>query len=215
MGIGEKAVQAEHRAGNARERILAAAYELFARRGIRDVGVDELILASGAAKATFYKHFRSKDQVVLAYLEQWYRERHAAIEEAVARHGGRNGAAVLTIFDVFDDWFRQGLVQVSTFLHVMMEMGPAHPLGQASIHYLDRTREQISGLAAAAGLDDPSGFAWSIHILVKGAIVAAAEGDAHAAERARSMAVLLIEDQRQSSEAPASSIAWVPAPPPV
>lgn len=87
---------------------MAAAYELFARRGIRDVGVDELVCASGVAKATFYRHFPSKDDVVLAFLEQWYLERKAAIEEAIARRRSCDEAAMLTIFDVFDDWFRQG-----------------------------------------------------------------------------------------------------------
>ncbi|MFE4543417.1 TetR/AcrR family transcriptional regulator [Arthrobacter sp. NPDC056727] len=178
------------------EKIVAAAYDLFARRGIRDVGVDELIRASGVAKATFYRHFPSKDDVVLAFLEQWYQERTAAIEDAIARRGTRGGAAMLTIFDVFDDWFRQGAVQVSSFLHVMMEMGPDHPLGKASIRYLERTREQIADLAKAAGLDNPNDFAWSIHILIKGAMVAAAEGDAHAAARAKAMAGLLMEDHR-------------------
>jgi len=180
------------------EKILAVAYELFARRGIRDVGVDELIRASGVAKATFYRHFHSKDEVVLAFLEQWYQERTAAIEDAIA-HRGRthDGAAMLTIFDVFDDWFRQGAVQVSSFLHVMMEMGPDHPLGKASIQYLQKTREQIADLAQSAGLDNPYDFAWSMHILIKGAIVAAAEGDPHAAARAKAMASLLMDSHRQ------------------
>ncbi len=50
------------------DRILATAYELFSRRGIRDVGTNELISRSGVAKATFYRHFPSKDALVLAFL---------------------------------------------------------------------------------------------------------------------------------------------------
>jgi AcrR family transcriptional regulator len=180
------------------EKILAVAYDLFARRGIRDVGVDELIRESGVAKATFYRHFHSKDDVVLAFLEQWYQERTAAIEDAIARRGTLSEHAMLTIFDVFDDWFRQGAVQVSSFLHVMMEMGPDHPLGKASIQYLEKTREQIADLAKAAGLGNPYDFSWSMHILIKGAIVAAAEGDPHAAARAKAMASLLMDSHRQT-----------------
>jgi AcrR family transcriptional regulator len=180
----------------ARQRVLDASYELFARRGIRDVGVDELIHASGVAKATFYKHFKSKDDVVLAFLQRWYEERTAAIEQAVARYGNLDGGAVLTIFDLFDDWFRQGAVQVTAFLHVMMEMGPQHPLGRASISYLEKTRQQIADLAESAGLADPQDFAWSIHILLKGAMVADAEGDEHAAQRAKRMARILMDYHR-------------------
>src|SRR6478735_9827045 len=51
------------------DRILATAYELFSRRGIRGVGVNELISSSGVSKATFYRHFPSKDALVLAFLE--------------------------------------------------------------------------------------------------------------------------------------------------
>lgn len=181
------------RPGPARERILGVAYDLFARRGIRDVGVDELIQKSEVAKATFYKHFHGKNEVVLAWLEKWFNERSAAIEAAVARCGNRDEGAVLTIFDVFDDWFRQGAAQVSSFLHVMMEMGPDHPLGRASIGYLEKTRQQVAELAQAAGLTDAQDFAWSIHILIKGAMVADAEGDTQAAQRARRMARILMD----------------------
>lgn len=183
----------------ARERILAASYDLFAKRGIRDVGVDELIEQARVAKATFYKYFRSKDDVALAYLERWYEARSTAIEAAVERRGDHGESALLIMFDVFNEWFQQGAAEVSSFLHVMMEMGPEHPLGRASMEYLARTRAQMAALATAAGLRDAEDFAWSCHILIKGAIVAAAEGDAHAAERARQMAALLIDLHREPS----------------
>ncbi|WP_138444199.1 TetR/AcrR family transcriptional regulator [Sinomonas susongensis] len=180
----------------ARQRILDVSFALFAERGIRDVGVDELIERSGVAKATFYKHFHTKDDLALAYLQRWYEERSAAIDDAVKRHRGSDTPALLAVFDVFDEWFRQGASEVSSFLHVLMEMGPTHPLGRASLDYLARTREQLGDIAREAGLTDPDGFAWSCHILLKGAIVAAAEGDPDAAARARHMAALLIADRR-------------------
>lgn len=180
----------------ARQPILDASFELFARRGIRDVGVDELIERSDVAKATFYKHFHTKDDLDLAYLQRWYQERSAAIETAIARHRSSQTTALLAVFEVFDEWFRQGSVEVSSFLHVLMEMGPQHPLGRASMEYFARTREQLADLARESGLEDPAGFAWSCHILLKGSIVASAEGDPHAAERARHMAALLASDSQ-------------------
>ncbi|HKU10271.1 TetR/AcrR family transcriptional regulator [Sinomonas terrae] len=192
---GKDRAQAPPKPG-ARQRILDVSFSLFAERGIRDVGVDELIERSGVAKATFYKYFRTKDDLVLAYLQRWYEERSAAIDEAVRRHNGSETPALLAVFDVFDEWFRQGSSEVSSFLHVLMEMGPAHPLGKASLEYLARTREQLAGIARNAKLSDPDGFAWSCHILLKGAIVAAAEGDLDAAARARHMAALLVAERR-------------------
>ncbi|WP_138417341.1 TetR/AcrR family transcriptional regulator [Sinomonas gamaensis] len=180
----------------ARERILDTSFDLFARRGIRDVGVDEIITRCGVAKATFYRHFPSKDDLVLAYLDRWFTERSAAIEAATERVG-QGEEALLAVFGVLDDWFQRGAAEASAFLHVMIEMGPEHPLGRASIGYLTRTREQLAALAKAARLEDPEGFAWSSHILIKGAMVADAEGDKHAAERARLMASLLIEHHRK------------------
>src|SRR5438046_9524569 len=73
-----------------RERILETAYELFSRRGIRGVGVDEVIERAGVAKATLYRHFPSKDDLVVAFLElreqRWTRE----ILEAEAKRLGAN-----------------------------------------------------------------------------------------------------------------------------
>ncbi|WP_246036496.1 TetR/AcrR family transcriptional regulator [Sinomonas susongensis] len=175
------------------------AYELFARRGIRDVGVDEIIGRSGVAKATFYRHFPSKDALVLAYLDRWFLARSAAVEAATKSIDSRD-EALLAVFGVLDDWFHRGKAEASAFLHVMIEMGPDHPLGKASIEYLSRTRDQLAAIAIAAGLDDPDGFAWSCHILIKGAMVADAEGDTRAAERARLMARLLIEHHRQRQQ---------------
>lgn len=183
----------------ARERILDTSYELFARRGIRDVGVDEIITRSGVAKATFYRHFPSKDALVLAYLDRWFTARSAAVEAATRNIESRD-EALLAVFGVLDDWFQRGRAEASAFLHVMIEMGPDHPLGKASIEYLSRTREQLAAIAVAAGLEDPDGFAWSCHILIKGAMVADAEGDGSAAERARLMASLLIEHHRQRQQ---------------
>ena len=184
---------------SARERILDTSFQLFARRGIRDVGVDELIARSGVAKATFYRHFPSKEALVMAYMERWFRQRRATIAKASE---GRNTPeeALLAVFEVLDDWFQRDVAEVGAFLQVMIEMGPNHPLGRSSIDYLARIRAQLTELAEASGLRDPEGFAWSFHILTKGAIVASLEGDVQAATRARDMARALIELHRPAAE---------------
>ena len=64
------ALNPEPFAAGARERILATAYGLFARRGIRDVGVDEVVAKADVAKATLYRHFPTKNDLVLAFLER-------------------------------------------------------------------------------------------------------------------------------------------------
>jgi AcrR family transcriptional regulator len=175
---------------NARERILATAYELFSRRGIRDVGIDEVISRSEVAKATLYRHFPSKDHLVLAFLDE--REQRWTldfVEAQARRRGATPQARLLAIFDVFDGWFRrQAEFDACSFINVLLEMGPAHPLGQASIRHLRTIRSIVRTLAEEADLRDPEEFAHSWHLLMKGSIIAAAEGDLDAARRAQSMA---------------------------
>src|SRR6478752_2645976 len=142
------------------ERILLVAYELFSRRGIRDVGVNELIERSGVAKATFYRHFPSKDSLVLAFLEQ--RDKLWTVDLIVSearRRGATPEGRLLAVFDVFGDWFQRGDFEACTFINVLLEMGPGHPLGEASIGYLARIRGHIQALAEEAGLERPDEFA--------------------------------------------------------
>jgi len=180
-----------------RERILQTAYGLFSRRGIRAVGVDEVIARSGVAKATLYRHFPSKQDLVLAFLERREQTWTIGMVEAEARRRGDTPVEqLLAIFDVFDDWFRRDDFDACSFINVLLEMGPDDPVGQASIRHLENIRGIVRGLAKEAGLRDPDGFARSWHILMKGSIISATEGDCDAARRAQAMAKLLIEQHR-------------------
>lgn len=181
----------------ARDRILAAAYELFASRGIRDVGVDEVIERAGVAKATLYRHFPSKDDLVIAFLElreeRWTLE---WVEAEAMRRGTTPEEQLLAIFGLFDEWFHRDDFEACSFVNVLLEMGPEHPAGKASVQHLANIRSMVRKLAEESGLRDPESFARSLHILMKGSIISAAEGDAEAAQRARSMARVLIEQHR-------------------
>jgi AcrR family transcriptional regulator len=182
----------------AKQRIVDTAYELFSTRGVWAVGVDELIGRAGVAKATFYRYFRSKDELVLAFLEQ--REQLWTLEwvEAEARKRGETAEEqLLAIFDLFDEWFHEEGFEGCSFINVMLEFGSGqHELARASAHYLENIRRVVRRLAKEARLRDPSGFALSWHILMKGSIIQAAEGDLDAAKRAKVIARLFIESHR-------------------
>jgi AcrR family transcriptional regulator len=182
----------------ARQRILDTAYDLFSHRGIRAVGVDELITTAGVAKATFYRHFPSKEHLVLAFLEQreqiWVRG--WVVAEALER-GVTPEAQLLAIFDLFGEWFASDDFEGCSFINVLLETGDRHnPVGQACAAAFERLRSVISTLAEEAGLRDPDVFALSWHILMKGSIVQAAEGDIKASERAKTLGRLLIAHHR-------------------
>lgn len=180
-----------------RERIINAAYELFSRRGIRDVAVDEVVERAGVAKATLYRHFASKDDLVLAFLERREQRWTLGLVQAEAtRRGSTPEERLVAIFDVFDEWFHSEDFDACAFINVLLEMGWEHPLGAASIEYLRHIRTMVEELAAEAGLRDPAALAHSWHLLMKGSIVAAAEGDVGAALRAKAMAVALLDQHR-------------------
>ena len=183
---------------SARERILSAAYELFSRRGIRAVGTDEVIERAGVARATLYRHFATKDDLVLAVLQR--REElwtHGLIEAQSEQRGNTPEERLLAIFDVMHDWFqlRDGYEGCS-FINVLLELGADHPAGRASVTHIDHVRDIVRHRAHAAGLTDIEDFASSWHILMKGAIILAAVGDLDAALRAQKMARTLIEQHR-------------------
>ena len=182
----------------ARDRILESAYDLFSRRGVRAVGVEEVIERAAVAKATLYRHFPSKDELVLAFLrrreELWT---HGWVEAEARRRGRTAEARLLAIFDLFDEWFRRDDFEGCAFVNVMLETADVdHPVGRASVDHLENIRGVLRSFAEEAGLRDSDEFAQSFHILMKGAIVQAAEGDVDAAGRAREMARDLIEKYR-------------------
>ena len=163
----------------ARDRILAAAYDLFSRQGIRAVGIDAIIEQSGVARMTLYRHFTSKEQLVLTFLEQremlWT---NGWLQAEVTGRARTPRDRLLAIFDVFDEWFQLDGFEGCTFINVMLETpGPDDAVRRATVEYLARIREFLAGLATDAGIRDADAFARMWHIIMKGSIVSAAEGD--------------------------------------
>ncbi|MHC5796394.1 TetR/AcrR family transcriptional regulator [Lacisediminihabitans sp. FW035] len=178
-----------------RERLTEAAYPLFSRRGIRDVTLEEIERAAGVAAEHHGLVYASRDDAAVDFLARRERDWTIGTIEAGARERGATPQErLLAIFDVFDDWFQRDDFEACSFINVLIEMGAAHPLGQASIEYLVHIRQIVTTLAEEAGLRDPAEFARSWHILMKGSIISATEGDGKAARRAQAMARALISE---------------------
>jgi AcrR family transcriptional regulator len=190
--LGER----EGGSSDARERLLEAAYELFSRRGIQAVGIDAIIERSGVARQTMYRHFASKQDLVSAFLERrdelWTRR---WLQDEVEQRSADPREQLLAIFDVFDAWFRTPEFEGCSFINVMLEHpDPDHALHVESSAYLQRIRDFLADLAGRAGIRNGESFAREWHILMKGSIVAAGEGDHDAARRAQRIAALLLQD---------------------
>src|SRR4029077_777037 len=178
---------------NGRERVGRAAYDLFSREGVRAVGVDAVIARAGTAKMTLYRNFPSKDDLILDFLRR--REQlwtHEWLETESRQRGESPREQLLAIFDVFSEWFSQPDFEGCSFLTTMIEVNDSdHPVHQAAVGHLANIRSYIQELAAKAGIRDTDSFARQWHILMKGSIMAAHEGDKAAAARAGGGGVLL------------------------
>ena len=187
---------------DARERILSTAYDLFCHHGTRAVGIDRVVSEAGVAKMSMYRHFRSKNDLILAVIERrglvWT---EGWVQAETARRATDPAERLLAIFDIFDEWFRQPGFEGCTFVNLLLEVTDRdNPVHQASRDHLRVIREFLRHLAEAAGVADPETFARQWHILLKGSIVSAGEGDVDAARAARLVGELLLRHELAAAQ---------------
>lgn len=184
-----------------RDRLITAAYELFAEKGVSQVGIDAILAHSGCAKASLYGNFRSKDELAIAFLDRrealWTR---AWLETGVKGRASRPEAGLLAIFDVFDGWFRKRSFEGCSFVNVLLESKSGSPLHRSAVSHLRKIRTIVRDLAQEAGLAEPDKFAQIWHMLMKGSIVSACEGNRNAAREAKQAAQLVLDGWKRVSE---------------
>jgi AcrR family transcriptional regulator len=181
------------RPSHGRERILRAAYDLFSRNGLRATGIDAIILSAGIARMTFYRHFNSKNDLVLAFLDE--HEQRWTIgwlkKEVLQRHADPK-ARLLGVFDLFHEWFHQRRFSGCPFIRTLLEAEHASSIHRAAAKHLVNVRSFVEDLAKKAGLGDPGGFAATWHLVMQGSITAAMEGNLDAARDAKRAAAILL-----------------------
>ncbi len=191
----ERDTQALTKSRSGRDRILDAAYDLFSRGGVRAIGVDTITAEADVAKMTLYRNFASKSELALAFLalreERWT---VGWVQGEVQRRASTPAGQLLAIFEIFSEWFARKDFEGCAFVTSLLEFDNREdPVRQACVMHLANIRAFVRGLAAAAGAEDPERFAGQWHILMKGSIVAAHEGDSDAAMKARELGELLLE----------------------
>ena len=143
---------ADHRRSSAaRDRILETAFRLFYARGLRAVGVDTIIAESGVAKATFYKHFPAKDDLIIAYLDRvdevWTGQLHAAAAAA----GPAPADQLVGLFDALGSACRRDGYRGCGFINAAAESLPGTAAHDRTIAHKQRVREWMEALAREAG----------------------------------------------------------------
>ena len=156
----------------ARERLLAAADELFYEHGVHSVGIDKVIDRAGVAKASLYNTFGSKDELVRAYLQGRHERREARILREIDRHEDPVDR-VLAVFDAMVAITEQPRFRGCAFLNASAEASPGSSVEEVSVTAREWVRATFERLAAEAGAADPTALARQLVLLYDGASVTA------------------------------------------
>ena len=177
-----------------RDRILVTASELFYAEGVQNVGIDRIIAESGVAKMSLYNHFKSKDALIAAWLQQQDGSWRTWFEATVERLATQPEERVLAIFDALAECFSQPDFRGCAFLNSAVELvNPEHPGYQVSLDHQQAIFEYILSLVEAANLPNPEKLTQQLIILMAGATVTAMmQRNSKAAETARQAAATLI-----------------------
>lgn len=158
-----------------RQRLIAAAVELFYRHGFGAVGIDRVIAAAGVTKTTFYKHFEGKDDLMVAAVRQRDEWESAAWARAIRKLAGDDpGRQLLAMLDVMDVWFNDPDFRGCMFMNTAIEFpNPHDPVHQAAAAHKRQTRDYFRDLARAAGAVPAAAetFADCYTALIEGALV--------------------------------------------
>jgi AcrR family transcriptional regulator len=177
----------------ARERLLAAADELFYAEGVRTVGIDRVIEHAGVAKATLYKAFGSKDELIKAYLAGRLAARQQRMHAGLERYDNPRDK-LLAVFDIQGQKFAEPGFRGCAFINASAETTPGSPVEQMSAAIRGWTRELFHGLAVEAGAPDPDALASQLVLLYDGASVGAQmDRDPSTAQAARAAATVLVD----------------------
>ena len=177
-----------------RRRILETADRLFYRVGIRAVGIDRIIAEAEVAKMSLYKHFASKDELILAVLKHREEKILEFFGSAMERHGKRTKDKLRTFFAALKDWFESPGFRGCAFQNAAVELADAkHPGSHFVRDHKRRFQRFLAGLVEESLGKDAATVAPAVGLLVEGAIVTAViQGSPAAVFVARDAAMKLV-----------------------
>ena len=185
------------------EHLVAVATALFNRSGYHGVGIDQVIAEAGVAKTTLYRHFRSKEDLIVAVLRRNDERFRADMRDAVDRSASDPGERLLATFDFLEDWFRDPSFYGCPFMSAAGEYGErSSPVFQEVAMHKRLMVAYFEELARVAGLEGPGSIAEGINLLHEGATaVAHITGDPQTARKAKAVAAMLLAERRDGSPA--------------
>lgn len=178
-----------------REHLIDVATDMFNRLGYHAVGVDQIIAESGIAKTTLYRHFKSKDELIVAVLRRIDERYRASMREAVDQGTRHPREKLLATFDYLEQWFTSAAFHGCPFMSAAGEYGErTNPVFQEVLMHKRLMIAYFEELARAAGLDNPHRIAEEINLLHEGATaVALINGEAATACKAKALAARMLD----------------------
>ncbi len=192
-----------------RQRLVEAAGRRFYRDGFRMVGLDQILADVGISKTAFYKHFESKEDLVLAALEDHDREMQDTFRKMIRERGGPTPLGQLhSLMDVVEHFIGSVDFQGCIFVNVAMEFPlPHEPAHVAAAHSKRAVEEIVFELAVAAGANDPRALAKELCLIMEGAYVTRhVTGDQQTINIARKLADLAVAEQCSGDRATSSPV---------
>ena len=183
-------------ASKRRDHLVDTALKLFNRDGYHATGIDKILAESGVAKMTLYKHFRSKDELILAALRLRDERFRNWFMRAVERRGRTPRDRLLAIFDAMEEWFRNEECPGCMFINASAEFAKNDdPIHAVAAEHKRLLFGYIRDLATAAGAKNPEELAQGLMLLREGAVaLARINGNVESVRQARKAARILVRD---------------------
>ena len=179
---------------SARERILSTAFRLFYAHGPRGVGVDTVIAESGVAKATLYKHFPRKDDLILAYLDRVDQAWFGALRAAAREAGDDPRDQLVGMFDALTSAYRRNGYHGCAFINTAAESPGGTDVHARTIEHKAVVRAWVSDIARRAGAEEPQLLGRQLTLLIDGGLsVGVLDADPVAADAAKAAARVLVD----------------------
>ncbi len=179
-----------------RDELVEKATTIFYRNGFQATGMDMLVAETGISKTSIYKHFKTKDDLIIAtlklrdeFLRGWLFNRMAELASAPRDQ-------LIAMFDALDEWFSEPDFHGCMFAKACSEFqDPDHPINREATDHVAKLTAQLTEIAGRAGLPEPEDIARRLSLLKEGAVVMATMGhESRPAQEAKAIALGIVRD---------------------
>ncbi|MCA3255237.1 MAG: TetR/AcrR family transcriptional regulator [Alphaproteobacteria bacterium] len=179
-----------------REELVEKATAIFYRNGFQATGMDRLVTETGISKTSIYKHFKTKDDLIVAALKSRDAFLRGWLFGRMAQLASTPREQLIAMFDALHEWFNEPDFHGCMFAKASSEyQDPEHPINREATDHVARISAQLAEIAEEAGLNQPTELARQLALLKEGAVVLATMGRGGTpALDAKAVAIKLVDE---------------------